>query len=200
MRSVQVQFPSGREVLSSYWGFLKNGGLVLREPKDLNEGDSVLLDVKIKSLKQTYKFAGRVVKRTPFVTDGGDGQRAFVAFNEGQDQEDMLNAAWADTHDVPQRKHRRYPGGGDVRYATIEHPSREVRGRILDVSPGGCRLKGPVALPVGARVRVNVLGLTLDGQIRWSTPGNEMGIEFSRPDLVVQALLDKSPGVAEAEG
>ena len=198
MRSVQVQFPSGREVLSSYWGFLKNGGLVLREPKDLNEGDSIVLDVRIKSLKQSYKFAGRVVKRTPVTT--GDDHRAFVAFNEGQDQEVMLNAAWADTHDVPQRKHRRYPGGGDVRYATLEQPSREVRGRILDVSPGGCRLKGSVALPVGARVRVNALGLELDGQVRWSTPGNEMGIEFSRPDLVVQALLDKSPALASGEG
>jgi hypothetical protein len=184
MRSVQVQFPSGREVLSSYWGFLKNGGLVLKEAKDLNEGDPIILDVRIKSLKQTYKFAGRVVKRTP------DAHRTFVAFNEGQDQEIMLNAAWADTHDVPQRKHRRYPGGSDVRYAAQDAPQRAARGRIIDVSPGGCRLKGAVAFPVGSKLTVTTLGIELDGQVRWTTAGNEMGIEFAKPELVVQAFLD----------
>src|SRR5947209_3443604 len=178
MRSVQVQFPSGREVLSSYWGFLENGGLVLKEPKDLNEGESILLDVRIKSLKQTFKFAGRVVKRTPH------SDKTFIAFNSGQDHQMMLNAAWADTHDVPQRKHRRYPKGSDVRYCCTETPSRVLRGRILDVSPGGCRLKGAESLPVGSRVTVSALGLDLEGQVRWSTPGNEMGIEFAKPDLV----------------
>jgi Tfp pilus assembly protein PilZ len=194
MRSVQVQFPSGREVLSSYWGFLENGGLVLRDPKDLQEGDSILLDVRIKSLKQTYRFAGRVVKKAPAPSEG---HKAFVAFDQGQDPQLMLNAAWADTHDVPQRKHRRYPGGGEVRYAALEQPTQAARGRILDVSPGGCRLKGPLALPVGARVLVNALGIELDGQVRWTTPGKEMGIEFAKPDLVVQALLDKSVGSGE---
>ena len=82
MRSIQVQFASGREVLNSYWGFLKNGGLVLADPVDLSEGDNVVLDVKIKSLKRTYKLAARVVKRVP------EGNRAFVAF------EDLLAVRW----------------------------------------------------------------------------------------------------------
>jgi len=185
MRNVQLQFPSGREVLSSYWGFLENGGLVLKEPKDLSEGESILLDVRIKSLKQTFKFAGRVVKRTP-------SDKTFIAFNSGQDHQMMLNAAWADTHDVPQRKHRRYTKGSDVRYACSETPARMLRGRIIDVSPGGCRLKGSESLPVGARVTVSALGIDLEGQVRWSTPGNEMGIEFAKPELVVQAFLDKA--------
>src|ERR1700761_4157084 len=111
MRSIQVQFASGREVLNSYWGFLRNGGLVLAEPWDLTEGDSVVLDVRIKSLKRSYKLAARVVKRAP------DGQRSFVAFEAGQEQDVMLNAAWADSHEVPQRKHRRYPSENSVLYA-----------------------------------------------------------------------------------
>ena len=192
MRSVQVHFPSGREVLSSYWGFLENGGLVLKEPRDLTEGESITLDVKIKSLKQTFRFTGRVVRRTP--PDGADGKntKAFVAFNSGQDHQVMLNAAWADTHDVPQRKHRRYAKASDVRYFSTDGREKPVRGRIIDVSPGGCRLRGSVSLPVGARVTVTALGLELEGQVRWSTPGNEMGIEFAKPDLVVQAFLDKA--------
>jgi len=171
MRSIQVHFPSGREVLSSYWGFLHQGGLVLREAEDLSEGDDVVLDVRIKSLKP----------------------RAFVEFAGGQDQEVMLNAAWADSHDVPQRKHRRYPvGGREVRYAAADAPDKLACGHLLNVSPGGCRLKGATVLPKGARVQLNAQGLYLEGQVRWSSPAGEMGIEFSRPDLVIQALLDQA--------
>jgi hypothetical protein len=184
MRSIQVQFASGREVLNSYWGFLRNGGLVLADPNDLIEGDNVIVDVKIKSLKQSYKLAARVVKRAP------DGERAFVAFDEGTEQDVMLNAAWADSHEVPQRKHRRYPTGNKVLYAASGAASVTHAGQILDVSPGGCRLKGPHLIPVGGRVRVIALGIELEGQVRWTAAGREMGIEFQKPALVVQALLD----------
>ena len=185
MRSIQVQFASGREVLNSYWGFLRNGGLVLADPRDLSEGDSVVLDVKIKSLKRSYKLAARVVKRAP------DGARAFVAFDEGQEQDLMLNAAWADSHEVPQRKHRRFPTGNQVLYSGgSELPTHA--GQILDVSPGGCRLRGPHVLPVGARIRVVAMGIELDGQVRWCAGGREMGVEFQKPALVVQALLDEA--------
>jgi hypothetical protein len=186
MRNVTVQFPSGREVLGSYWGFLKHGGLVIGETaatKDLAEGDSIVLDVKIKSLKQSYRFAGRVVQRAT--------ARAFVAFNEGQDQEVMLNAAWADTHDVPQRKHRRYDGtSAAVDYVQIDAPDKVGHGRMIDVSPGGCRLRGDRPLPIGARVRVATMGIEIEGQVRWTTKANEMGIEFSRPELRVQKVLE----------
>jgi PilZ domain-containing protein len=185
MRSIQVQFASGREVLNNYWGFLRNGGLVLVDPHDLTEGDSVVLDVKIKSLKRTYKLAAHVVKRAP------DGARAFVAFDEGQEQDLMLNAAWADSHEVPQRKHRRYPTGTQVLYAGGNEAPTHA-GQILDVSPGGCRLRGPHILSVGARIRVLAVGIELDGQVRWSAGGREMGVEFQKPALVVQALLDEA--------
>ena len=64
-------------------------------------------------------------------------------------------------------------------------------GQILDVSPGGCRLRGPHVVPVGARVRVIAMGLELDGQVRWTAGGREMGIEFQKPAMVVQALLEQ---------
>jgi hypothetical protein len=186
MRSIQVHFASGREVLNSYWGFLKNGGLVLADPRDLVEGDDVLLDVKIKSLKRSYKLQAKVVKRGP------EGQRAFVAFDAGQDQDMMLNAAWADSHEVPQRKHRRYATGNKVLYSHNGQPANTHAGQILDVSPGGCRLRGPHLYPVGAHVRVIAMGIELDGHVRWTAGGREMGIEFQKPATVVQALLDAS--------
>jgi hypothetical protein len=185
MRSVSVQFSSGREVLKSYWGFLENGGLVLRG-HDLAEGDAVVLDVRIKSLKQSYKLAARVVRRAR--EDGC----AFVAFNQGEKQDLMLNAAWADTHDVPQRKHRRVtvadPFYRPVEYSRTDAIDSRGKGQVLDVSPGGCRLRGDLMLPVGTRVRVYTDRAPLDGQIRWTTPGCEMGVEFTHPDQVLEAF------------
>jgi Tfp pilus assembly protein PilZ len=189
MRNVSVQFSSGREVLSSYWGFLDNGGLVLARD-DLREGDRVLLDVRIKSLKKSYRIEGHVVRRA----DHGD--RAFVAFKERAQQDLMLNAAWADTHDVPQRKHRRQqvttPFENDVRYARVgDGGSASTRGQLLDVSPGGCRLRGDAVFAVGTRILILTDASRLEGQVRWTTPGNEMGIEFLRPDRVIEALLGR---------
>jgi hypothetical protein len=180
MRSISVQFPSGREVLTCYWGFLSRGGLVLREPKalpkDIQEGEALVLDVKIKSLKQSYRFAAKLVRRAV------DADQVFVAFDEGQDQEVMLNAAWADTHEVPQRKHRRFPMHSVVSYSApdaLDH----AEGHLLNVSRGGCCVKGTVQVPVGSRVKVSALGLEIIGKVRWSTPGCEMGIEFAQPGV-----------------
>lgn len=183
MRSVRVQFASGREVLNSYWGFLRDGGLVLAEAGDVREGDDVVLDVQIESLKRSYQLAARVVKRA------ADGLRTFVAFAAGQEQEVMLNAAWADSHAVPQRKHRRYAAGSSVLYGGAAHEPKHA-GRILDVSPGGCRLRGTHLLDAGAPIRVVAGGLELEGQVRWTAGGREMGVQFYKPALVIQALLD----------
>jgi Tfp pilus assembly protein PilZ len=186
MRNVQVVFPSGRELLSSYWGFLQAGGLIIREPRELKEGETLVLEVKIRSLKQTYKFGMHVVRRTP----DEDGEKIFVAFDDNQDQEVMLNAAWADTHEVPQRKHRRYPVTNHVTYFGVEPPSPPLEGKMLNLSRGGCRVKGAAPLSVGTRVTVEAGGYKLSGKIRWTTPAGEMGIEFLTP--ADDALLRKT--------
>jgi hypothetical protein len=182
MRSVQVQFPSGRELLNSYWGFLKHGGLVLREPRDLKEGDLLLLDVKIRSLKQSYRFEANVVRRS------ADGERAFVAFGAGQDEASvMLNAAWADTHDVPQRKHVRVPVSDEISYSASD--GSEAAGHLVNWSRGGCAVKGTVPVPVGSKVHVLARGIDFEGKVRWTTPACEMGIEFVQPGPAIEALL-----------
>jgi Tfp pilus assembly protein PilZ len=182
MRAVQVQFPSGRELLESYWGFLQNGGLVLREPRDLCEGDSLALDVKVRTLKQTYRLAAHVVRRDG---DGADA-RTFVAFDNGQDQETMLNAAWADTNEVPQRKHKRYPGGEHVRFFA-DDPGHPTDGKLMDFSAGGCSVRGELHVQVGDAVTVEANGVTVKGKVRWVKTG-EFGVEFLRP---TEALLPK---------
>ena len=142
-------------------GLPENGGLVLPDPQGSDEGDIVVLDVKIKSLKQTYKLAARVVKRAP------DSDRAFVAFDEGQEQDMMLNAAWADSHEVPQRKHRRYPTGKGPLHAPVSRRDT-LRGQILDVSPGGCRLRGAGRCRSARACASSRSGIELDGQVRWT--------------------------------
>jgi len=195
-----VHFPSGRELLASYWGFLRDGGLVLTEAQvslseppfaTLQEGDSLGLEVHIRTLKQTFEVFGRVVRR------GAD--RLFVAFtpDHGNDaidaKERMLNAAWADTHDVPQRKHRRLEGPGQVDF-TVD--GIDAHGELLDLSPGGARLRGPARLPVGARVQLRLADETVEGQVRWSTRANEMGVEFSQPTVAVYRM---SPRIIESD-
>jgi hypothetical protein len=185
MRSVQVQYPSGREVLNSYWGFLKHGGLVLDEPSDLAEGDPITLDVRIRTLKQSYHFVAQVVRRA------SDGHRVFVAFDAGQDQDVMLNAAWADTHECPQRKHRRFPVSSEIRYTISDDPAHVATGRLMNVSRGGCCMKGSHSVPVGARLRMSAEGFELIGKVRWLTKGCEMGIEFV-PSAAAEQLLRQS--------
>jgi|GEM_PF-2257941 len=187
--ATSIHFPSGRELLASYWGFLRDGGLVLTDAlvpltqppfSSLNEGDTLGLEVHIRTLKQTFEVLGRVVRR------GAD--RLFVAFSPDGSQdakERMLNAAWADTHDVPQRKHRRLEGPGQVDF-TVD--GMDAQGELLDLSPGGARLRGPAQLPVGARVQLRLADETVEGQVRWSTRANEMGVEFTRPTGAVYRL------------
>jgi hypothetical protein len=182
MRSVQVQYPSGREVLNSYWGFLEHGGLVLDEPRDLAEGDPIALDVRIRTLKQSYRFVAKVVRRA------SDGQRVFVAFDAGQEQDVMLNAAWADTHECPQRKHRRFVVTSEIRYAVSDDPAHVGTGRLMNLSRGGCCFKGSQPVPVGARLRMSADGLELMGKVRWLTKSCEMGIEFV-PSPAAEQLL-----------
>ena len=127
-----------------------------------------------------------VVRRTP----DEEGEKIFVAFDAGQDQEVMLNAAWADTHEVPQRKHRRYPVTNAVTYFGVEPSSPPLEGRMMNLSRGGCRVQGAAPLPVGTRLTIEAGGYKLDGKIRWTSPSGEMGIEFLQP--AADALLNKS--------
>lgn len=195
MQTLAVEFPSGRELLGSWWGFLRDGGLIVGEPlgtvpEELSEGDPVVLEVRVRTLKTAYRLTGRLVRRQP---PNGVPARAFVAFDPGQDQDVMLNAAWADTYDVPQRKHRRVVRAGEAVYRV--DGGAEARCEVVDVSPFGIRLRAPSAMRVGARLQVRFVdsGLpahTLEGKVRWSSARGEAGVEFARPALVVQQLLN----------
>jgi hypothetical protein len=183
MRVAQVEYPSGREMLRAYWGFLATGGLILGEPAGLAEGDAVRLDVKITSLKKVYHLTGHVKK--------ADDGRALVAFDDDQAHGELLNAAWADSHGVPQRRHRRYDLGLQVRYRIGD---AQGRGRIVNLSRGGCCLEAEHTLRIGTRLHLEGEGFAIDGRVRWAKAASrQMGIEFSRfQDELVSCLTPSS--------
>ncbi len=171
MKSIQMQYPSGRELLGAYWGHLQGGGLVL-EGTNNAVGERVVVEVEIRSLKQNYRLSADVV--------AVENQRSYLLFlpaTGAVDQQVMINAAWADTNDVPQRKHRRIATQREVRYLVGGAAST---GQLLDVSRGGCRIRGAAPLPIGATVHLEEAG-GLEGRVRWTTRACESGIEFSAP-------------------
>src|SRR5262249_33903130 len=99
-KSLSVSFPSARELLSSYWGLLANGGLVLPARQGLRGGDRVDVDVPIESSGQRCTLKGHV-RRAPH--DPSAPERVVIAFDPGEPQDMLLSAAWAEIENVPAR-------------------------------------------------------------------------------------------------
>ncbi len=182
MKTVHVQFESSRELLNVYWGFLEDGGLFLDEQagQGLQESDTILVEVGIATLKKKFLLEARVVRR--------EAGRTVVAFQKDQGQDLLLNAAWADSHDVPQRKHRRFRAAADVRYGASGGPTDTI-GHLVGVSHGGCCMRGVSMLPSGSRVSLLMSGAEVSGQVRWATSAGEMGIEFSSTNVPIHLLV-----------
>ena len=195
MRTARVDFPSGRELLAAYWGFIGSGGLVVAEGTlevgaavEGDVGDPVVLEVRIASLRKEYRLAGHIRRK--------DDLGAVVAFDEGQAQDMLLAAAWADGQDVPERRHRRWNVEVPVRFRSLDG---EGAGRLVNLSRGGCCLR--LDAPVGGHARIYIVGerFLVDGVIRWARSGNRLvGIEFGsfHEDLVHQILGTPSGALA----
>ena len=176
MRTARLEYPSGREVLQDYWGFLTSGGLAVERSAELADGERVLVQLIIRSLRKEYRIEGQVRRQ---------GERAVIAFDVGQSQDMLLAAAWADGNCVPERRHRRFEVDVAVRFRVAE---REGAGRLVNVSRGGCGLEViESGLRTGSRIRIEGPAFGVDGKVRWAQPGCRLiGVEFSRfrEDLV----------------
>jgi PilZ domain-containing protein len=173
-----VNFPSGHELLGSYWGLLANGGLVLDEDEaGLKEGDFVELEVTLGTAGETYRLKGRVVRTPQSASRHG---RVVIAFNPGEPHDVLLSAAWADTEHVPARRTRRFPLDVDIRFHSTS--GEEARGRIVNLSFGGCCLRvtrgdDQARAAVGEPLTLISQRSKLNGVVRWSE-GSCRGIEF----------------------
>jgi Tfp pilus assembly protein PilZ len=182
-KAIAITFSSGKDVLNAYWGFLSNGGLVIDDGRDLHEGDPVALEVTIESQKKRYQLRGQVVRRPGWESDRSD--RVVIEFHPGEPHDLLLSAAWAETDNVPARRHRRYPVDRTVRYSAADRS--DATARLLNISMGGCCMtlgddnvsgvnpRHPLA--AGARVTLAWDGLEATGQIRWSRAA-DVGVEF----------------------
>ena len=198
MRRARVDYPSGRELLAAYWGFLGSGGLVVPKPalaagsealaaggEEATDGEPVVLEVRIASLRKEYCLQGRI-RRT-------DGQSVVIAFDEGQAQDMLLAAAWADGQGVPERRHRRWNLELPVRFRTFE---REGSGRLVNLSRGGCCVQVDSEMRSGTRIFLVGDRFLVDGVVRWARSGSRlMGVEFARfqEDMVHQLLGPPTP-------
>ena len=178
LKSIEITFTTGRDVLKAYWGFLSNGGLVLHEEHDLELGDPVALRVTIASSQREYKLRGHVVRR-PDVSHASP-ERTVIEFAPGEPHDLLLSAAWAETDNVPARRHRRQPVDREIAVRVPQKGATPIAGRLLNVSLGGCCVN---VAGSASRVRAGetvelVAGETIaHGLIRWQR-ADDLGVQF----------------------
>jgi hypothetical protein len=186
-KSLQVSFPTARDLLGAYWGLLANGGLVLPSPPyGLGQGDPIALDVTIESSAIRCQLTGHVV-RHPGTTEGAPTDRIVIAFDPGEPQDVLLDAAWAEIDNVPARRERRFPLDVDIRFAPGASPDEaaaaaELSGRLVNLSLGGCCLRVPRGgeasrVKVGEPLTLISRNRKLAGVVKW-VDGSCRGIEF----------------------
>lgn len=203
MRTLQVHFISGREVLGHYWGLLSGGGLALplgSLEEDLPApGERVRLTVHISSIKKTYELEVQALEvrlgSGPAPAGKGD-RRLMVAFLAESTPDELLDAAWADGCDSPQRRTRRVSlrPQAKVRYERLDGSPVEGRtGRLVNLSQGGCCVEGSALPPPGTQVLLTTVGqeVKLVGRVRWTERPEcgLMGIEFLGPAPDVGQLM-----------
>lgn len=200
MRTLQVQFTSGRDVLGHYWGLLSGGGLAIEVGQQggaaFQQRERVLLEVQVLSIKKIYLLQVQVLD----VRGGDKGDTLMVAFLPHSPPDELLDAAWADGCDAPQRRSRRLPTHTQVRYDCLNGRQAESRiGQLVNLSSGGCCIEGTALPPPGTQVLLTTLprstgegpSMKLVGRVRWTErpEGGMMGIEFLRPAPEIGAFL-----------
>jgi len=171
VKQITVKFGSGQEVLSAYWGFLADGGLVIPDRGDLDEGQPVQLQIEIGSSGAEYDLGGKVVRRH------GAGEQVIVAFDPGEPHDMLLTAALSETDNVPARRFQRYAVSLPVEIGGVQ-------AQLVDVSAGGCCLrlsmKKTDELPIGTDVVVSTQEFEARGVVVW-VHGLDRGISFDAP-------------------
>ncbi|HXV68179.1 MAG TPA: PilZ domain-containing protein [Nitrospira sp.] len=91
------------------------------------------------------------------------------------------------------RQHIRVPVQFRTSFSTKKQQMIAGDGELRDLSPGGCRVSSPVAVPVGTELECCIFPpeghgnpLILDGAtVRWTGP-KEFGVEFTNVRVAVQ--------------
>jgi hypothetical protein len=172
---VEVTFPTGADVLGSYWGSLSHGGLVL-PGLSVKLGTPITIIVMIESSAQMMELTGRVVQHSGRASTG---ECTYVAFDEHAPHGQFLDLAWADSGGTQPRQHVRKPvfrvvsvSVGDV---------APIAAKLVNVSDGGCcvqvRNADDMVIATGDPVVVSAAGGPARGRVRWRS-GMDLGVQF----------------------
>jgi hypothetical protein len=180
VKELEVRFDSGRDVLSAYWGYLSDGGLVIPDEGGLAVGDPVSLSILITSASATYSLAGRVVRRD------AAAQRAVIAFAPGQPHDMLLTQALADADKVPARRARRFRVDLDARVRDSRNGAHPLPARLVDVSELGCCVRLAAAtdappLVTGTPVEIASDAFHVEGRVVWDR-ADDRGVMFAPPE------------------
>jgi len=182
--SIDVRFGCGEELLSSYWGYLTGGGLIIADP-GLEVGDALSMRVSIDSSESQYRLRGTVVKREP------DTAKAIIAFRAGEAHDMLLSEALADSENVAPRRHARFRIGSEV---MVSGAGSEVKAVLVNLSREGCCLELPrkdrEALAMDTEVALHHESVHALGTVVWSR-NLERGLKLSADEAapLLAALL-----------
>ena len=184
--AIDVCFGNGEDLLSSYWGYLTGGGLIISDP-GLEVGQALSMRVSIDSSSSQYRLRGTVVKREP------ESDKAIIAFRAGEAHDMLLSEALADSEDVAPRRHARFDVECPV-VATGDVAEGQALVTLINLSrEGGCLLlpeSGRGTMAIDSEVAIQHKDIHALGTVVW-TRNLERGLRLSADEALplLKALL-----------
>jgi hypothetical protein len=177
--AIDVDFANGEELLTSYWGYLTGGGLIIADP-GVEVGEAIALQVTIESSSTKLRLEGTVVKREP------DTQKTIIAFRQGEAHDKLLSEAMAESENVAPRRYARFSINRSVK---TKAGDRECEVNLVNLSLEGCCLllsEAGEGFDVGEEVILMHGDTHAVGSVVWSRElerGLRMSSDESRPLL-----------------
>jgi len=176
---------------------LSEGGLALVLPTSLARGTEVTLLLDLPEGPAVVEAT--VVWVGPAAEEEGGGRhglriREMAPTHEARWRQFLVRMA----SQAYSRRHGRLGVRLQIQCAVVGRPPRELRGRTVDLSPGGLQLLLPEAVPVGTRLHLSLqvpMGpRALEGEVVWCVPAeggeHRVGVQFPQRSWGWSFLLD----------
>jgi Tfp pilus assembly protein PilZ len=188
-----ARFRNGDEFLERYQPTFRYGGLFYPTRKAIELGETVLLDIRMPSLKDSMMVRGAVVWRQR--GKRGSSQRAglgieFLATEVAKRDHLLELARGVRNPETAQRRHRRLPIELRVDWRVPNETERHVS-LVDDIGAGGAFIRTRDVPEKGTPVVLELAPpgqgpQTIEARVAWTrtTPGSEgVGVEFRCRDI-----------------